>query len=271
MNFRLIGAGLLLAGSLFGQNPTFEVASVKPAGPVNAAAIMSGQMRIGMKVDAARVDIGSMSMADLIRVAYKVKPYQVSGPAWINSERYSIQAKLPEGASTDQVPEMLQALLAERFHLQVHRDKKEQSVLALIVGKNGPKLKDSPPAKEGPPPSAEDSSKGITINTGQGAVRVVGNPTQGRGMSVTGGQFASMQISMTKEGIMHLESERMTIPALVDILSRFNDRPVVDLTELKGTYQMALDVSTDELRKMARSAGVNVPAAAGAGAPGVDT
>jgi uncharacterized protein (TIGR03435 family) len=268
MHFRFIGTGLLLAGSLYGQTPAFEVASVKPAGPINAAAIMSGQTRIGMKVDAARVDIGSMSMADLIRIAYRVKPYQVSGPAWINSERYSIQAKLPEGASPDQVPEMLQALLAERFHLQVHRDKKEQPVLALIVGKNGPKLKDSPPEAEAPPPAAEDPNKGFTINAGQGAVRITGNPTQGRGMSVTGGQFGAMRVSMTKEGSMHLESERMTIPALVDILSRFNDRPVVDMTELKGTYQMALDLSMDEIRNMARSAGVNVPSGAGAAAGG---
>ncbi len=75
---RRISAGLVLAaGVALGQ--TFEVASVKPAAPLGRGQILSGEAHVGMKIDAARVDIGSMSLADLIRVAYRVKPYQVSG------------------------------------------------------------------------------------------------------------------------------------------------------------------------------------------------
>jgi uncharacterized protein (TIGR03435 family) len=270
MDFRFLCAGLALAASLWGQGPAFEVASVKPSGPINPQAIMSGQTRIGMKVDAARVDIGNVSMADLIRIAYRVKAFQVSGPSWITTERYDIQAKLPEGGSPDQVPEMLQALLAERFHLKVHKDSKEQPVLALIVGKNGPKLKESPAETEAPPaPAAEESGKGFTINAGQGQVHISGNPMQGRGMSITGGQFGAMRMTMAKEGGMHMESDRMTMTALVEMLSRFSEKPVVDMTELKGTYQVALDVSMEELMNVARSAGVRIPPGAGAmGAPG---
>src|SRR2546425_12929186 len=101
-------AGLMLTLAAFGQTPAptpalaFEVGSVKPAGPLDPAKIMSGQMRIGMQVDAARVDIGSLSLADLIAIAFKVKPYQISGPNWMGAERYTIQAKLPEGATTEQ-------------------------------------------------------------------------------------------------------------------------------------------------------------------------
>jgi uncharacterized protein (TIGR03435 family) len=55
---------------------------------------------------------------------------------------------------------------------------------------------------------------------------------------------------------MHLEAARMTLAAFADTLSRFVDRPVVDLTELKGSYQVALDLSMEDLRNAARSAGL---------------
>jgi uncharacterized protein (TIGR03435 family) len=119
---------VLVAVVVSGQTPpAFEVASIKPAPPITtiAAQIQSGKIHVGMTIDAARVDIGFMSLADLIRVAYRVKPYQISGPDWMREERFDIVAKLPDGASTDQVPEMLQALLAERFNLKVHRESKE--------------------------------------------------------------------------------------------------------------------------------------------------
>src|ERR1035441_9283141 len=141
---------VLAAGTALGQTPAFEVASVKPAAPLDRSQMLSGQMHVGMKVDAARVDIGSMSLAELIRVAYRVKAYQVSGPDWMASERFDVLAKLPEGASSGQVPEMLQALLAERFKLSVHRESKEHAVYALVVGKNGPKLKESAPDADAP-------------------------------------------------------------------------------------------------------------------------
>ena len=55
----------------------FEVASIKPAPPIDPAKIMGGKLHIGMSIDAARVDIGSLSLADLIRIAYKIKPHQL--------------------------------------------------------------------------------------------------------------------------------------------------------------------------------------------------
>ena len=83
----IIAAGLPLAAA-FGQTPAdapaFEVASIKPSAPL-AAAGAAGLHRIGMTVNAARVDIASMSLADLVRTAYRVKAYQVSGPGWISA------------------------------------------------------------------------------------------------------------------------------------------------------------------------------------------
>src|SRR6185369_4052808 len=80
--------------------------------------------------------------------AYGLKEYQVSGPPWINDARFDILAKATEGTRKEQIPAMLQALLAERFKLEVHREKKEFNVFALVVGKGGPKLKESPAESE---------------------------------------------------------------------------------------------------------------------------
>ena len=220
----------LCSWSLFGQatqRPAFEVASVKPAGPLDPAKIMAGKMRIGMTVDGARVDIGNMSLADLIRLAYRVKPYQVNGPDWMGTQRFDVLAKLPEGVSQEQVPEMLQGLLAERFNLTVHRESKEQPVYALVVGKNGPKFKEAPPDTDSPePPASSASAPGLDI--GGAKVRV-----DGKGVVISGGQTGGMRMSAGAGGAMRLEASKITMAALTDMLARFVDRPIVDMTELK--------------------------------------
>ena len=270
-----IAASLALAAcAALGQTPAaapaFEVASVKPAAPLDANLVMSGKMHVGMKTDAARVDIGFLSLADLIRIAYRVKPYQISGPDWMGSQRFDIQAKMPEGASTEHVPEMLQALLAERFKLALHRDSTEHSVYALVVGKNGSKLKESPPEPAVPEvPEAKAPSGAITIGAGNSQVQISGN-IQGKGMVVSGGETGTTHLTMSPEGSMRLEMEKTTMPALADILSRLVDRPVVDMTEIKGSYQVVLDLSQADLIAMARTAGVPgvaMPASADAGRP----
>src|SRR5437763_716226 len=129
---KILAATALLAAQIaFGQGPKarleFEVATIKTAPPLNPAQIMQGKLHVGMKVDGARVDIGFMSLADLIRTAYDVKPYQVSGPEWLNTERFDIMAKLPDGATKDQVPAMLKSLLADRFKVAVHKESKEHA------------------------------------------------------------------------------------------------------------------------------------------------
>src|ERR1700760_3494542 len=93
------------------SSPAFEVATIKSAPPLNPMDIAQGKVHLGMNIDGARVDIGAFSIADLIRIAWEVKSYQVSGPEWMSTERFNILAKMPEGANKDQVPAMLKALL----------------------------------------------------------------------------------------------------------------------------------------------------------------
>jgi uncharacterized protein (TIGR03435 family) len=245
---------------------TFEVAAIKPAPPLDPMKIMQGKMHIGMTVNAARVDIGNLSLADLVRMAYKVKPYQVTGPDWMGAQRFDIQAKMPEGATKEQVPEMLQALLAERFKLVIHRDTKEHSVYALIVGKNGLKIKPSEP--EAPPPAANAEAApdgppgkgGMVIGSGENQVRVTQNTD--KSTTVTGGQVGQMKIAMA-DGVMRMEFAKMSMAKLTDMLSGLVDRPVIDMTELKGDFQVALALSMEEMavvaRKSAAAAGITLP------------
>src|SRR5262249_10875140 len=119
--------GLLISLTpAFGQKPAgglqFEVASIKAADPITPATIASGKLHIGMNIQGTRVDIGYMSLADLIPIAFNMKAFQVAGPEWMRDQRFDIIGKMPEGATKEQVPEMLQALLAERFQLKVHRE-----------------------------------------------------------------------------------------------------------------------------------------------------
>jgi len=104
----------------------------------------AGQMHVGVKVDGAIADFGGQSLMALISRAYRVDEFQVTGPNWMGSARFDIVAKLPEGASPGQVPEMLQTMLDVRFGLALHPEEKELPVYALIVGKDGLKLKHPP-------------------------------------------------------------------------------------------------------------------------------
>jgi uncharacterized protein (TIGR03435 family) len=116
----------------FCQQPSFEAASIKPSVP--------GEKGASMHNDPGRIAFSNVSLRNCIVNAYKVRDYQVVGPDWLNSARFDIVATLPSGAPQDQMPLMLQSLLAERFKLSLHRETKELPVYALVVGKNGPKL-----------------------------------------------------------------------------------------------------------------------------------
>ena len=109
----------------------FEVASVRPSAPQSA----ENQVNIGLHLDGSQARIASFTFKDYVAMAYRVKAYQISGPDWTGTDRFDLNAKLPAGATSDQIPEMLQALLADRFQLKFHREKKELPVYALVLGK----------------------------------------------------------------------------------------------------------------------------------------
>jgi len=82
----------------------------------------------------------NVSLRSALQWAYRMKEYQVSGPTWIGDERFDISAKAADAAGEDQLRAMLQNLLADRFKIALHREKKDLPFYALLVAKNGPKL-----------------------------------------------------------------------------------------------------------------------------------
>jgi uncharacterized protein (TIGR03435 family) len=198
-------AALISAGLAPAQAPlSFEVASIKPAAPCCAP----GQWRESKAGD-DRIDFRYVTLKYCIAFAYGMKEYRISGPAWVGELRYDIIAKASPGTRREQLPAMMQALLRDRFQLEIHEEKKEFSVVALLVGKNGPKLKESP--------SDPDAPAG-----------------------------ASFGMSVSPAGVGRLEVKRGDMTALANTLPRLVGRPVVDMTGLTGRYDFDLEFSPQD-------------------------
>jgi uncharacterized protein (TIGR03435 family) len=135
------------------MRPEFEVASVKPHASADGSPIGS------IARDPGRLSYTGLTVRGLIREAYGlIKVYQLSlGPDALSTDRYDVIAKVSPAASKEQRMLMLQALLAERFKLIVHRETKELPVYALVVGKNGPKFH-----------AVEDDGSAAEIGSGDG-------------------------------------------------------------------------------------------------------
>ena len=232
------GLLLFVCSVAWAQTPKveFEVASVKPSGPRPA-----DHVNIGLRIDGAQVSAAFFSLKDYLGMAFRMKEYQITGPEWIASERYTVNAKLPDGAKREQVPEMLQSLIVDRFQIKMHRESKEFQVYALVVGKGGPKFKEA----------VEDPA----ANAGAVTVNVNGGP---QGTTVQMGNGSSFTLANNR-----VETKKLPMVGLADTLARFVDRPVVDMTELKGNYDVTLEFSPDDFRVMmiraAMKAGVVLP------------
>ncbi len=245
--------------------------------------MMSGQMRLGAKIDGARAEYNFMSLNDLICSAYKIKPYQLTGPDWMKTQRWDIQATMAEGAKPEQAPEMLQSLLKERFKLEIRRDTKDVAIYALVQGKNGSKMKEAepeppPPAAAAPEKAAEEEAKAEKDAKAPGAGSMTVNGEKmtvkqtSTGATFSGGGVGTGKVTMNN-GQMHMEYSAMEMSKLADMLTAFVDRPVLDETQLKGKYQVALDLSMADMMSAARKSGMGgamggPPPGAAGGAPG---
>ncbi len=131
----------LVASALHAQ--TFEVASVKPAKPYKG-----GPIDISVKGgpgtdDPGRIVFSNAAMSVLLISAFGVEYYQLSGPDWLPQDMFDVTVKVPPGATKDQVKIMLRNLLAERFGLAFHREKRDMNAWVLTAGNGG--LKQSEP------------------------------------------------------------------------------------------------------------------------------
>ena len=204
----------------------FEVASVKRC--------QNSQSPSGGDPDPGRLHLACVTTANLIRLAYLIFPtgqpnapvspnalqMPISGgPSWLDSDRYSIDAKVEQPANTEMMKgPMMQALLGDRFGLKLHKETKEIPAFELTVGAVGPKLR---PAKEGAcvADTADNLSADLVVGERSVICGVIRESARG-GLDVLG----------------------VTMVDLCRRLSAYVDRDIIDKTGITGAFDVHLDL-----------------------------
>ncbi|MEP7355212.1 MAG: TIGR03435 family protein [Acidobacteriota bacterium] len=202
-----------------GPRLTFEVAVIK----VPAPTAQNSSAATGIKVTAQQVTVGRTSLLRLTEIAYGIGNAHIEGPAWLRNPQsandvrlFDIAAKLPPGATPAQVPQMLQALLENRFKLTARKTSKLADTYALVVGKNGPKF----PKKE---PSGDQPSN-LDFTSGPNGMQIMG-----------------VKISAGANGGTRMEASSPS--GLIEILSKaVLPTPVIDKTGLNGSYDIKFEI-----------------------------
>ena len=218
---------VLLAGAVLGQSsstaPSFDVADVHVrAHSSNPTPYMTGGVLRG-----GRYDLRNATMVDLISTAYGVDADTVlGGPNWLETDRFDVIAKAPPSTSPDTVKVMLQAMLAERFTLVLHKDTKPQSAFALTAGSGNQKLK-------------EASGGGVPDCQGQPQ-----NPDPGTVPYVIV-SCRNMTVEAFARNLRAMAGDYLT-------------NPVTDLTGLKGSWDFDLKWTQRARLAQAGSDGINI-------------
>jgi len=211
----------MAAGCLAQDGPTFEVASIKPS-DIMPDGVHSKWLRGAPGTgDPTRIDYHNVSLRDVICKAYSVEYYQLEGPDWLQKERYEIAATVSPGSTKEQLQLMLRNLLADRFKVQLHRDRKEMEGYSLTVAKGGPKFKAH---LETPP---DDRPQSFGSKTGSDGYPVI--PREG--MAEINGRA---RMKFPDEGV----------DMIANVLSLQLGSPVNDHTGLTGKYDFDLFWST---------------------------
>jgi uncharacterized protein (TIGR03435 family) len=225
---------VILGGVLHGQNtpPAFEVASVR----LNASD--SQQSNPGRMAGETFV-ASNVTPMQLIRAIYGFQDFQIVGlPGWANADRFDITARTPPGTTFDVARTMAQTLMAERFRLRTHRERKEASVLALVVARGGLKITPVAPTRCDPPnrcgmnatptriESTGQSMEQLATRLSRSLAQNVVNKTGAQGIfdftlqwtqeeQFRGGASSTIFTSLTEQLGLRLESQRAEVEVLV--------------------------------------------------------
>jgi uncharacterized protein (TIGR03435 family) len=174
----------------------------------------------------------------MVKEAFGLKPYQLPGVSITNGPTYDVRAPIPAGTTKEQIRIMLQNLLIERFKLAYHFDKREMPGYELVVSKNGPKLKISPPesaptAAGGPTASTSPSPGKWTM--GPDGVPVLPLPLP-RGAT---------SMATAPNGLKRFGASAGTMDKLVEYLSTELGRRITDATGLTGQFDFTLTFTAE--------------------------
>ncbi len=173
---------------------------------------------------------------------------QITGPAWIRSDRYDIVAKIPSGTTKEQFTIMLRGLLADRFHLALHHETKEVQGYALVAGRNGPKLRRSSDADS--LAAAQPQQPPVRLESDQNGYPKLNGP----GMAYPPLKGSNAQA-------IHLIARAQTLAALASGLGGIFGHPIVDKTGLPAQYDFTLDfaLETTSLAQEPHEGGYEAP------------
>jgi uncharacterized protein (TIGR03435 family) len=215
----------------------------------------------GSAGDPGQITANNMSLPDLIANAYGGQLYQISGPDWMDSQHFDIVAKVPAGATREQANGMWQNLLKERFGLKLHHETKEMPMYALVVARNGLKLKESvaAPAQEPPAGSPDGAPPGPSKTGKDGKDGMPELPASVRRPGTL--------MWMMMNGRMRVMGTEVTMASLAEHLGRQYDRLVTDQTGLTKTYDVTLDFAPESGGMMGRVRAALGPGDGGGGPP----
>lgn len=187
--------------------PSFEVASVRPS-----------QHEVGPDYDnqitrsSARFTGRNVTLRRLVAEAWQCRRDQVVGPAWLDHNEYDVEARLPDGATPEQIPLMLRGLLSDRFQLKAHNETRPTRVYELTVAPGGPRIH---PIQAG---EAAPAGPGLHFH---------GDMRQFAGL-------LAVQISVPAP-----------TSASVPVIASESPTPVVDKTGLDGIYDFSIDLQPE--------------------------
>jgi uncharacterized protein (TIGR03435 family) len=207
-----------LAALLLSQS--FDAASVRPGPPANTGRFtMTGGPGTG---DPTFLRYTNVPLKQVLMTAYDMKYWQITGPDWLNTLRFDITARLPEGTTKEQSLAMMRNLLTERFQMTVRRETKELPVFGLVKDKTGAKLK---PSAEAP----VDDGAIATVKQNEGKD---GFPVLAPG--------ASGIVVETRNGRARISGFQSDLAKLADFLSNQLGRPVFDQTGIAGVFDFVV-------------------------------
>jgi uncharacterized protein (TIGR03435 family) len=240
-------AGLLMASAaVFAQGLEFEVASIKPVGPIVPGS--NQQVSAGIHIDGNQFRANFLSLKEIMAIGYGMRLYQIESPDWTAAERFDISAKMPvlEAGRTmkeDEFSPMVRKLIEERFQIKTHRLSKDFPIYALVQLKDGIKAK-------------EDELDAIDPNNKDGVT--VGGTGGAQGTAISLGRGATMTV-----GGNRIEAKKVSMLVLAEVLARFMDKPVQDQTGVTKTYDVTIDLTPEDFQALmiraAVASGVTLP------------
>src|ERR1039457_3566337 len=220
--------GLAQAQEATGTRSVFDVASVKVTATQSRRNSDGGP---GTR-DPGQYHFTRAELRDLIAIAYQVRDFQILSKLPLDRGNFDVVAKVPMGATRNQFREMMQNLLTERFHLNLHRESRDLPAWEMTIAKSGLKLKESTVETEIEPiPAAPPKARG-----GGFPVRVPNNP----GLTV---RFTALD----RIEVGRLAAQRQPVSALSGCCKNEGDPPIVDKTGLTGKYDLELEFARQSL------------------------